>query len=117
LGNGDVRTPAGCEQMQAQTGVDGVMIGRGAIGNPWIFSRLERSQVPPDIARVTLVSHLERMLSFYGTERGLILFRKHASRYISPLPLTRMQRGQLLTAGSPAEFMEFFDELFVVIPT
>lgn len=110
LGNGDVRTPAGCEQMRSQTGVDGVMIGRGAIGNPWVFSRLERSQVPPDIARATLVSHLDRMLAFYGTERGLILFRKHASRYISPLPLTKMQREQLLTASSPGEFLELFDQ-------
>jgi tRNA-dihydrouridine synthase B len=47
LGNGDVKTVADITRMKEQTGCDGVMIGRGAIGNPWIFARREREQISP----------------------------------------------------------------------
>lgn len=110
LGNGDVRTPADIERMKAQTGCDGVMVGRGAIGNPWIFARRERSEIPPGEVRAVLLRHLERMQTFYGDERGLVLFRKHASRYISPLPLAREQRERLLRVEDREQFTRLLDE-------
>jgi tRNA-dihydrouridine synthase B len=109
IGNGDVRRVADIERMKAQTGCEAVMIGRGAIGNPWIFSGLERKDVPPDQVRHTMLRHLERMLSFYDGDYGLVLFRKHASRYLSPLPLTREQRVQLFTAERPEQFLGLLD--------
>jgi tRNA-dihydrouridine synthase B len=109
IGNGDVRRHADIERMKAQTGCDAVMIGRGAIGNPWIFSGLERSEVPPEQVRLTMLRHLERMLSFYDGDYGLVLFRKHASRYLSPLPLTRDQRQRLFTAERPEQFLSLLD--------
>jgi nifR3 family TIM-barrel protein len=105
VGNGDVRTVADIEKIKTHTACDGVMIGRGAIGNPWIFSRLDRQQVLPEQVRQTMLQHLERMLAFYEDDYGLILFRKHLSRYINPEPLNRDQRHSLLTAVSTEDFL------------
>ena len=82
-----------------------MIIGRAAIGNPWIFARLERAQVAAGELRRMMLAHLERMLEFYGPEQGLVLFRKHASRYISPYPLDNEKRQRLLTADKPADFL------------
>jgi tRNA-dihydrouridine synthase B len=90
------------------------MIGRAAIGNPWIFARLERPQVSPEQVREMMLRHLERMLSFYEGDYGLVLFRKHASRYLSPFPLSQEQRQRLLTAARPDEFLELLDALVAV---
>ncbi len=87
IANGDVHTVADIERIKAHTGCEGVMIGRAAIGNPWLFARLDRGHVPEDLVRETMKVHLERMVSFYGDELGLVLFRKHANRYLSPLDI------------------------------
>lgn len=109
IGNGDVKRVADIERMLEQTNCDGVMIGRAAIGNPWIFAGLDRDQVSDEQVRDTMLAHLDSMLSFYGPERGLLLFRKHAARYISPYRLSKMQRQQLLTAGTPDDFLDLLD--------
>ena len=111
IANGDVTTVAEIEQIKAETGCDGVMIGRAAIGNPWIFSRLDRDQVSPGLLQDTMQRHLKSMLDFYGPERGLVLFRKHASRYLAPLNLSPDQRLLLLTANQPVEFLQTLSNL------
>ena len=111
IGNGDVRTPADAGRMLAYTGCAAVMIGRAAIGNPWIFSRLERAQVTPEQLRQVVHQHLRLSLDFYGETQGLILFRKHAVRYLSPLRLPEELRKRLLTAQTPAEFTVLLDEI------
>lgn len=111
IGNGDVRSVGDIDRLKSHTGCDGVMIGRGAIGNPWIFSRLDREQVSPAQVRQTILTHLERMLAFYPDGYGLVLFRKHASRYLSPFPLSRQQRQHLLTAEQPLEFLGVLESL------
>ena len=104
IGNGDVRTVADIDRIKAHTGCDAVMIGRAALGNPWIFSRLDRSQVPPNLVLATMRDHLTRMQDFHGTDRGLILFRKYAVHYLKPYPTDRPTRLTLMTCTDPEDF-------------
>jgi len=53
------------------------------------------------------------MLSFYEDDYGLVLFRKHASRYLSPFRLSREARQRLFTAQHPEEFVELLDDIVV----
>ena len=112
IGNGDVKSPQDIEDMIAHTGCDAVMIGRAAIGNPWIFEGLSREEVHPAKVRETMLLHLDRMVDFYGPERGVILFRKHVQRYISPHPLPKDQRTKLLTCGTADAFISFLDQFY-----
>jgi nifR3 family TIM-barrel protein len=111
IANGDVLTVADIERIKAYTGCPAVMIGRGAIGNPWIFSRLDRNQVPPDAVRRVIRSHLEWMLEFYGPQYGLIWFRKHITRYLRPYALTAALRQQLVTTEKVDEFLTLIDRV------
>lgn len=111
IGNGDVRLVADIGRMREHTGCDAVMIGRGAIGNPWIFVGLDRPEVSSEQVRAMVLAHLDAMQSFYGTELGLVLFRKHAARYISPYALTEVQRAQLLTSQTAEDFAHMLDAL------
>jgi len=92
IGNGDVRTAADIERIKASTGCDAVMIGRAAVGNPWIFSRMNRNQIPPQTVHDTILEHLNAMVDFYG-ERGVITFRKYLKAYLAPYDIPR---GELL---------------------
>ena len=96
LGNGDVRTYAEALQKKVDYGVNGVLIGRAAIGNPWIFSGQNRSDVSLYELMRVVQEHLTAMLEFY--ERGFLLFRKHVARYFTGFPGSRQLRNQLVTA-------------------
>ncbi len=111
LANGDVKTVADIARIKAQTGCDGVMIGRGAIGNPWIFSRRDRDQVPLAEKIALLRKHLALNLQFYGEHTGLILFRKHASRYITGMYGAAEMRLRLLTCNNVEEFDRMVGEI------
>lgn len=103
IGNGDVRTVADAERLKAHTGCAAVMIGRGALGNPWIFQHLNRDQVPLEEARRLMINHLERMLDFWGLRLGLTHFRKHLAHYLSPYSLPADLRNHLLSTEDAAE--------------
>jgi nifR3 family TIM-barrel protein len=114
IGNGDVNKVADIQRMKDHTGCAAVMIGRGSIQNPWIFSHLDREQVPVQQVKETMLVHLDRNLEFYGPERGLRLFRKYAAQYLTPYRLDKETRKKLLTREEPEEFLALLDEITAV---
>ncbi len=82
IGSGDVKCPADIERLKRFSGVDAVMVGRAAIGNPWIFARKDRDQVAKEEVIALMRRHLALNIEFYGEASGIILFRKHAARYV-----------------------------------
>ncbi len=109
IGNGDVKTAQDIERMKAHTGCDGVMIARAAIGNPWIFQRRNRAEVTLHEMVTLQKRHLQLMVDYYG-DWGLILFRKHAVKYIFGLPGAAELRQKLMMCASPALFIALIDE-------
>lgn len=114
MANGDVKTSADIERIKQHTGCDAVMIGRASIGNPWIFSRLDRNQVTIDQLLATMQEHLTLNIAFYGP-RGLILFRKHTIRYLAPYNISRELRLQLVTCEDIDEFKQRVQALGAVL--
>jgi len=116
IANGDVRTVADIARIKNHTGCDAVMIGRAALSNPWIFSRLDREQVDDAVFRRTIFDHLQRMLSFYGEEGGLIRFRKHILRYLEHLDLPAGRRLEMVTTTSEHVFTSIVNEFLQDCP-
>jgi len=104
FGNGDVNDPESAEKFKNNYGVDGLMIGRAAYGNPWIFRDIKhylktgKIISPPDIRerlRISLI-HLERSVAWKGERRGVLEIRKHWSAYFKNIPQFKPFRIQLM---------------------
>ncbi len=115
IGNGDVKTVADIDRLKEYTGCEAVMIGRAAIANPWIFSRLDREQVSPEQVHEIVRQHLARNVKFYGEEDGQRLFRKHAVQYLLMRSLTREDRKRILQVRPPAEFMALLEQIYLPV--
>lgn len=111
IGNGDVKRVADIQRMKDYTGCDAVMIGRGAIANPWIFAGLDRENVSQEQVRETMRQHLEKNVAFYGEEDGERLFRKHAMQYLGLHILDREARKNILRKRPPGEYMDILREI------
>ena len=97
IGNGDVKTVADIDRLKNHTGCDAVMIGRAAIGNPWIFAKRPRETLTfADITAVIRL-HLKEMVNYYGDPDGLVKFRPHLRKYFSGLAMKRFMRPMLET--------------------
>jgi nifR3 family TIM-barrel protein len=112
LGNGDVQCVADITRIKSDTGCDGVMIGRAAIGNPWIFARRDLADVPMGERADVIRHHLAEMVSFYGERRGVVTFRKHIVRYLRGIPHASKVRPQLMVCSQQAEVLDTL-ELFL----
>ncbi len=112
IGNGDVQTVADIDQMKTQTGCDGVMIGRAAVSNPWLFSRMDREDVPLAAAYQLILAHFQAMLTFYG-ERGVITFRKYLKAYLKPYDLEREQLLAVLKSKDPDFVQKTVENVFL----
>lgn len=104
IGNGDVTTPQDAKRMFEETGVDGVMIGRGAIGNPWIFERsrhyIETGELLPEPTvgdRIDLCAiQLQRSVEHHGERYGVIIMKKHYGQYLKGVRNSRQLRGAIM---------------------
>ena len=82
IGNGDITDFALAQQRLQQSGVDAVMIGRAAIGNPWIFAGSSREEQPVSERYRVIERHLKRMIELYSERIAMLMFRKHLLRYM-----------------------------------
>jgi tRNA-dihydrouridine synthase B len=111
IGNGDVVTPQDVKRMYEETGCDGVMIGRAAISNPWIFEEsaayLDTGQVPPPPSLSERVSrlreHLRLEVEEKGEERALREIRKHYAGYLKGIPNIAKFRMELMSCKALTE--------------
>ncbi len=114
IGNGDVTTVEAAGIMLRESECDGVSIGRGAFYNPWIFKQtqryLETGEKLPDPTfedRVALMRiHLERMIEFYGEDRGCVQFRKVAPWYAKRFGPSKYFKDRVVRLSSREEFEE-----------
>lgn len=121
IGNGDVATPEDVKRM-FETGCDGVMIGRGAIQNPWIFRqakhflRTGELEPEPDIREriQTCLDHLRLVVQQRGEQRGVVEFRKHYAGYLRGLRNAAKCRADLMHftdyVGVEARLLEFEED-------
>lgn len=110
IGNGDVKSVADVARIKAHTGCDAVMIGRAAIGNPWIFAGKEFENVSTSDKIELIRTHLQASLNFYGAHWGVILFRKHMSKYTKGLYGSASFRDQLMRCTTEDDFVYAVDE-------
>jgi tRNA-dihydrouridine synthase B len=109
IGSGDVFSPQTILERLKETGIDGVTVARGAIGNPWIFAQsralCEGKAKPPeptiDEQADIMLWHFEEVMKLHGRRKGLGYFRKFSCRYSHLHPQRRQVHRDLLVADSP----------------
>ena len=117
IGNGDVFEPEDAARMMDATGCDGVMIARGARGNPWIFKRslhyLETGEVlpPPTVREIKeeMLRHLRLQTEYKGAYLGIREMRKHVSWYTAGLPHSSALRSRINQAGTFEEVCDLIE--------
>ena len=119
IGNGDIDSAYKAAEMFNRYGVDAVMIGRAAIGNPWIFNQakayIHSGEIPvlPDLTERIAVSlaHLELAIQKKGDHKGIIEMRKHYAGYFKGLPDFKKIRLEILTQKSYSEIKNILIKL------
>ena len=119
FGNGDIDSPQKALEYKNRYGVDGIMIGRAAIGYPWIFREIKTylnngTLLPPptleerlDVCR----KHLKKSIEWKGPIVGINEMRRHYTNYLKGLPGIKEFRYKLVTLTSPEAINEVFDEI------
>lgn len=120
IGNGDVVDGPSAKRLLEETGCDGIMIGRAARGNPWIFSEISHYlQTGENLARPSgeeikraLLRHMELQKKYKGEYIGIREMRKHVSWYTTGVPNSAKMRGMIHTVESFEELEELLNVLF-----
>lgn len=119
FGNGDIDTPQKALEYRNRYGVDGVMIGRAAIGYPWIFNEIKNYirnggiSTPPDIAERIRVTkkHLEFSVRWKGDRLGIFEMRRHYSNYFKGVPDFKPFRTRLVEVEREEEVIGILEEV------
>ena len=119
LGNGDIWEAQDAIDMMNQTGCDGVVVGRGCLGKPWLFRDLvnafrgEEVQASPDLGFVlgVMLEHAQGLMQIMGPEFGIRNFRKHCGWYLTGYPVGSDIRRRMSMVSSIAELTTLSSEL------
>jgi nifR3 family TIM-barrel protein len=119
FGNGDVNSPEKAKLMRDEFGLDGAMIGRASIGNPWFFNQVkaflktgEKTEPPSILERINVAKrHLEMSIKWKGDRLGVLETRRHYSNYFKGIKDFKPYRTKLVTLESTKELMNLFSEL------
>ena len=119
IGNGDVTSPQKAEELVKQTGCDGIMIARGAQGNPWIFSEMityeETGTLPErpgkEEVRDMMLRHARLQLKYKGEFIGIREMRKHVAWYTAGMPHSAGLRRESNNISSYEELQQLLERL------
>lgn len=121
FGNGDIDSPEKALDYRNRYGVDGIMIGRAAIGYPWIFNEIKHFMKtgehlpPPDMLErvATAKKHLQFSLEWKNERLGIYEMRRHYTNYFRGVPDFKPFRSRLVESENPEELFELLDEIAV----
>lgn len=124
FGNGDVDTPEKAQLMRDKYGLDGCMIGRGAIGSPWFFNEIKHyfatgEHLPPPTMekRIEVAkNHGLWAVEWKGEHTGVVETRRHYANYFKGIPNFKEYRSRLVTANTLEELATIFEEISVNFP-
>ncbi|MEE4256171.1 MAG: tRNA dihydrouridine synthase DusB [Bacteroidales bacterium] len=119
IGNGDITGPEIAEEMKDRYGVDGIMVGRAAIGYPWIFREIKQyfkdGTIPDDPnvqERVEVArQHLLHSVEYKGERRGMFEMRKHYGNYFKGFPYFKPFKIKLMETEEHERVLEILDEI------
>ena len=118
--NGDIDSPRKAQEVLSQTGADGLMVGRAAQGNPWIFREIRHflatgEELPPPAGEEVLAvmeQHLLQLHHSYGEHHGVKVARKHIGWYLKNRPDSASTRSQLMRAQTAADQFDILNRYF-----
>ncbi|WP_071130569.1 tRNA dihydrouridine synthase DusB [Enterococcus timonensis] len=118
MGNGDVKTPEDAKRMLDEVGCDAVMIGRAALGNPWMIHRTEHylatgeliAEPTPTEKIEVAEKHLERLIDLKGEKVAAHEFRQHAAYYLKGIPRAAKVKAAINQADTQAEIIDIFSD-------
>ncbi|SFV53672.1 tRNA dihydrouridine synthase B [hydrothermal vent metagenome] len=113
IANGDIDSYEKAKWVLEHTGADGVMIGRGAVGAPWIFHQLKSGEldVTQEIKHKIIMEHFDRMIEFYGAH-GVPMFRKHTHTYSKGYKGASALRNRVNSINDIDEYRGILDDFF-----
>ena len=113
IANGDIDSYEKAKWVLEYTGADGVMIGRGAVGAPWIFHQLKTASKDIDnlVKHSIIMEHFDKMIEFYGSH-GVAMFRKHTHTYSKGYRGASALRNKVNQIGEVSLYRDVIDEFF-----
>src|SRR6056300_1745341 len=119
FGNGDVNSPEKAKVMRDEYGLDGAMIGRASIGNPWFFNEVKQylqtgtPKAPPSIEDKVAAArrHLQMAIDWKGETLGVLETRRHYTNYFKGIPNFKPFRTRMVTSDEAAAVFDVFDEI------
>jgi len=120
IGNGDIDSPQKAAEMMAFSRVDGIMIGRGILGNPWLLNSVQtyldtgKETTQPTISDIEkmLLRHINLLVKYYGERAGIAISRKHVGWYVRSFYEAKRFREQYTKLATMAEAEDLIKEYF-----